>query len=207
MNVEMIPWVVSRSTGLVAFGLLTCAMLAGLLVRTRSPVGSVRGAGMVDLHRHFSLLALVAIAVHGTSLLFDGTVDVSPAALVVPGLVPYRPVWTGIGVVAAEIALLVHLSFRFRSRIGVPAWRRIHWLTYAAFAGAAVHGIAAGTDSGVTWVTAFYAGSIAAVAALTGWRAVTARRPRPGDRARPAAGRHDRPVHDGADQTTGRLTA
>lgn len=205
MTPEMIPWVVSRSTGLAAFGLLTCAMIAGLLVRTRSAVGPVRGAGMVDLHRHFSLLALVAIAVHGTSLLFDGTVDVSPAALVVPGLVPYRPVWTGIGVVAAEVALLVHLSFRFRKRIGVPAWRRIHWLTYAAFAGAAVHGVASGTDTGVTWVTALYGGSIAAVTALTAWRAATARRAAPRDRARPAAGGHDRPMRRRTDPATGRL--
>ena len=74
--------------------------------------------------------------------------------LVVPGLVPYRSVWTGIGVLAAEVALLVHLSFRVRKRIGVPMWRRIHWLTYVAFAGAAIHGIASGTDSGSTWAMA-----------------------------------------------------
>ena len=207
MTLEMLPWVVARSTGFAAFGLLTCAMLAGLLVRTRTPVGPVKGSGMVDLHRHFSLLALVAIAVHGTALLFDGTIDVSPLALVVPGLVPYRPVWTGLGVLAAEVALLVHLSFRFRKRIGARMWRRIHWLTYAAFAGAAVHGIASGTDTGTTWATAFYGGAIASVAALTGWRATTTRRPAPGRRARPSADGHNRPMPDGAEQTTQRLPA
>ena len=173
----MLPWVISRATGLVAFALIAAAMVAGLLVKTRSPVGSVKGSGMVDLHRHLSLAALVYIGIHGGSLLFDRTVDVSPLALVVPGLIPYRPVWTGIGVAAAEIALLVHLSFRFRKRLGSKVWRRLHWLTYAVFAGGAVHGIASGTDTGTTPALMLYAGAVAAVAALTGWRAVTARRP------------------------------
>ena len=123
-------------------------MVAGLLVRTRVAVGPLKGAGMVNLHRHLSLLGLVAIAVHGGALLFDATVNVSPAALVVPGLIDHRPVATGIGVAVAELALLIHLSFRYRSRIGVKTWRRLHWGTYAVFLGGAVHGILSGTDTG-----------------------------------------------------------
>ena len=194
MTVEMLPWIVARATGFAAFGLIACAMIAGLLVRTRTAVGPVKGSGMVDLHRHFSLLALIAMAVHGTALLFDGTIDVSPLALVVPGLVPYRPLWTGIGVVAAELALLIHLSFRFRARIGVPVWRRLHFLTYAVFVGGAVHGIASGTDSGTTWGIAVYGAAAGAVAGLTGWRAVTARRKATTRAARPAASRQTPPV-------------
>ena len=178
MTPEMLPWVISRATGFTAFALIACAMVAGLLVRTRVAVGPLKGAGMVDLHRHLSLLGLVAIAVHGGALLFDATVDVSPAALVVPGLIDHRPVATGIGVAVAELALLIHLSFRFRSRIGVRTWRRLHWGTYAVFLGGALHGILSGTDTGALPAQMLYAGAVAAVAALTGWRAVTARRTR-----------------------------
>jgi sulfoxide reductase heme-binding subunit YedZ len=188
MTPDMLPWVVARATGLVAFGLIATTMVAGLLVRTRAAVGPLKGSGMVGLHRHLSLLSLLMIAAHGVALVLDNAVDISPLALVVPGLVPYRPLWTGIGVVAAEIALLVHLSFRFRQRIGVPAWRRIHFLTYGVFVAGAVHGIASGTDSGTVGAIALYGGAVAAVAALTGWRAMTARRaPKKG--ARPAASR------------------
>jgi methionine sulfoxide reductase heme-binding subunit len=184
MSAEMLPWILARATGMTAIALIGLAMVAGLLVRTRTAVGGLRGSAMVDLHRHLSLLALLAIAAHGALLVMDATVDISPLALVVPGLVPYRPLWTGVGVVAAELALLVHLSFRLRSRLGVRAWRRLHGLTYAVFAGGLVHGIAAGTDTGTTWATALYAGLAGAVAGLTGWRAVTARRPRPAAPAR-----------------------
>jgi hypothetical protein len=114
MTAAMLPWILARATGFTALALLTGAMVAGLLVRTRAGVGSLKGGAMVGLHRHLSLLALAATGAHGLFLILDTTVDISPLALVVPGLVPYRPVWTGIGVVAAEIALLVHLSFRVR---------------------------------------------------------------------------------------------
>ena len=176
MTPEMLPWVISRATGFTAFALIAGAMVAGLLVRTRVAVGPLKGAGMVDLHRHLSLCALVATAVHGGALLFDATIDVGPAALLVPGLIDYRPVATGIGVVVAELALLVHVSFRYRSKIGPKNWRRLHWGTYAVFLGGAAHGILAGTDTGSLPAQMLYAGAVAAVAALTGWRAVTARR-------------------------------
>jgi len=179
----MLPWVISRATGFTAFALIAGAMIAGLLVRTRAAVGPLKGAGMVDLHRHLSFLGLVAIAVHGGALLFDATVDVSPAALLIPGLIDYRPVATGIGVAAAELALLIHLSFRYRSTIGVATWRRLHLGTYAVFLGGAAHGILSGTDTGALPAQMLYGATVAAVAALTGWRAVTARRAR-----RPKAG-------------------
>jgi DMSO/TMAO reductase YedYZ heme-binding membrane subunit len=176
MTPDMLPWVVARATGFAAFALIAGAMIAGLLVRTRAAVGPLKGAGMVDLHRHLSLLALLATGVHGGALLFDATIDIEPAALLVPGLIDYRPVATGVGVVVAELALLVHLSFRYRSRIGPKNWRRLHWGTYAVFLGGAAHGILSGTDTGSLPAQALYAAAVAAVAALTGWRAVTARR-------------------------------
>jgi sulfoxide reductase heme-binding subunit YedZ len=189
MTASMLPWILARATGFIALGLLTCAMLAGLLVRTRAAVGPLKGSGMVDLHRHLSFLALAAIAAHGLFLVLDTTVDISPLALVVPGLVPYRPLWTGVGVVAAEVALIIHLSFRVRARIGVKTWRRLHWLTYGAFAAAVVHGIASGTDTGSRPALAFYGGAVGAVAGLTGWRAATARRGGRGPARARAAGR------------------
>jgi DMSO/TMAO reductase YedYZ heme-binding membrane subunit len=193
MTPDMLPWVVARATGFAAFALIAGAMIAGLLVRTRAAVGPLKGAGMVDLHRHLSLLALLATGVHGGALLFDATIDIEPVALLVPGLIDYRPVATGVGVVVAELALLVHLSFRHRSRIGPRNWRRLHWGTYAVFLGGAAHGILSGTDTGSLPAQMLYGGAVAAVAALTGWRAVTARR---GAKPKAAAARQTAPVEE-----------
>jgi len=186
MTLDMLPWVISRATGISAILALTAAMIAGLLVRTREPLGTMRGAPLVNLHRGFSATALVLIGVHGTALLFDTTEPVTPLQLLVPGLTDYRPVWTALGVIAAELALVIHLSFRWRGKLGNTFWRRLHFGTYLVFVLGIAHGIGAGTDADTTWALALYGGSVAGVFALTAWRASTARRGRPA--TRPGAG-------------------
>ena len=71
---------------------------------------------------------------------------------------------------AAELMALIYISFSQRRRIGMRNWRRLHYLTFAVFGAATVHGLAAGTDR---WAFGLYAGSVATVAALTAWRVVT----------------------------------
>lgn len=175
MTPDMIPWVVARASGVVAYALLAAAMCAGLVTRGRIRLPGARPAEVVDLHRLLSLAALVATAVHGAALVADTEVDITPLALVIPGLVPYRPAWVAAGVIAAELALVVQVTSLLRRRIGAAAWRRLHLLAYAAFGLATAHGVVAGTDTARPWALGLYGGATAAVAALTGWRvAVTA---------------------------------
>ena len=174
-------WLIARATGLLAFSLVSATVIAGLVLKGRA-LPMLRPAGITDVHRFLSLLGLMAVALHGVALVLDSTVEVTLPALVVPGLVPYRPLWTGVGVVVAELMLLVHLSFRYRRRIGVQTWRRLHWVTYGIFVGAAAHGLLSGTDSDRPWALAAYVLIIGAVVGLTVWRATT-----PSRRSSPAA--------------------
>ena len=57
---------------------------------------------------------------------------------------------------------VIYVSFSLRRRIGVRNWRRLHYLTFAVFGAATVHGLAAGTDRGRSGSTRR---SVAAVAA------------------------------------------
>jgi sulfoxide reductase heme-binding subunit YedZ len=170
MRTDPTFWLLARAAGLTAYVLLTTSVLAGLTVRSKALGRRVRAAAVTDLHRFLSLLALGAIAIHGLTLTLDTAVPMPLAGLVVPGLSPYRPLATGIGVLAAELAVLIYASFSFRRRIGARNWRRLHYLTFGVFGAATVHGLAAGTDR---WAFPLYAGSIAAVAALTAWRVLT----------------------------------
>jgi sulfoxide reductase heme-binding subunit YedZ len=165
-------WILARASGLLAYALVTSSVLAGIVLKAR-PFGATLKAGAVaDLHRFLAALGLGFIALHAVALVLDSTVRISVAALLVPGLVPYRPVWSSLGVLAAELVLLVYASSALRRRIGARAWRRLHWLTYAVFALATVHGLAAGTDSGRPWALPLYGGAVGAVAAAVGWRAL-----------------------------------
>ena len=163
-------WLLARASGLTAYVLLTLSILAGLVLKSRPFGKAIRPAALTDLHRTLALLGLGAIAGHGVALVLDTTVKVTPLALVVPGLVGYRPLATALGVLTAELMLVVYASFSLRKRIGTKNWRRLHWATYGIFATATAHGIAAGTDT--PWAFGLYLGAVGAVAAATAWRAV-----------------------------------
>jgi sulfoxide reductase heme-binding subunit YedZ len=151
--------------------LLTATVLAGLVLKSR-PFRSLRPAAITDTHRFLALAGLGALALHGLSLVLDATVHMPLLGLLVPGLSPYRPLAVGIGVLAAELMLIVYASFSLRKRIGTRNWRRLHWTTYGVFAGATVHGLMAGTDTSRPWTFGIYAGAVGAVAAATAWRAL-----------------------------------
>ena len=97
-------WILARASGLTAYVLLTLSVLAGLVVKAKPFGKAVRQPTVIDLHRFLALLGLGAIAIHGITLVLDTTVKITTAALFVPGLVPYRPLWTALGVLAAACA-------------------------------------------------------------------------------------------------------
>ena len=170
MRSDPTVWILARTSGLVAYLLLTASILAGLVLKSR-PFGVVlRPAVVTDLHRFLALLSLGAVFAHGLALLLDRTAPIAVADLLVPGLAPYRPFWVGLGVLAAESMLVVYASFSLRTRIGARNWRRLHWATYAVFVLATFHGLAAGTDSVTNWAPAVYGGATGAVLAATAWR-------------------------------------
>lgn len=170
-------WLLARATGFTAYVLLTCSVLAGLVVKSRPFGTALKPATATDLHRTLAFLSLGALALHGLALVLDHTVEIGLGALLVPGLAPYRPLWTGLGVVAGELMLLVYASFSLRRRIGQKNWRRLHWTTYATFAAATVHGLMAGSDSARPWALGLYLGAVGAVVAATAWRALVPARP------------------------------
>jgi sulfoxide reductase heme-binding subunit YedZ len=184
-------WILARASGITAYVLLTLSVLAGLTVKSRPFGRAVRAAAATDTHRFLSWLALGALAIHGATLMLDRTIHIGLGALLVPGLSGYRPIATALGVLAAELAALIILSFPFRKRIGARTWRRLHWATYAIFAFATAHGLAAGTDSTHRWAMALYLGAVFAVAVATAWRVLTVTTKSKGDDRVP---NRDRPV-------------
>jgi methionine sulfoxide reductase heme-binding subunit len=165
-------WILARASGLLAYVLLTSSVLAGLVLKARPFGTTLKPAAITDLHRFLALLGLGAVSLHGLALVLDTAVPISLSDLFVPGLARYRPLATGLGVLAAELMLIVYASFALRKRIGTRNWRRLHWATYLIFALATVHGLAAGTDSGTTWALALYGAATGAVLAATAWRAL-----------------------------------
>jgi methionine sulfoxide reductase heme-binding subunit len=143
-------WLSSRAAGVVAFALIACSVLLGLALANRL----VRGRTVVKLHEHLALAALVAIAVHAITLLGDRWLDPGAAGLLVPFAMDYRPLYTGIGVIAGYLALLFGLSFYVRRRIHPRRWRSLHRFTVVVYVLGALHVVGAGTDAASDWLRA-----------------------------------------------------
>ena len=111
-------WILARASGLTAYVLVTLSVLAGLVLKSRPLGGRLRAAAVADTHRTLAFLGLGFVAVHGLTLVLDSTVRITPLALVVPGLTGYRPLATALGVLAAELMILIYASFSFRKRLG-----------------------------------------------------------------------------------------
>ena len=164
-------WLLARASGLALYAVVTLSVLAGLVLKAR-PFGRLKPARIVEIHKTLALSSLGLLALHGTTLVLDSTIKVTPAALVVPGLVGYRAAAVAVGVVGGWLLAVVTGSFWLRKRIGHRIWRRLHFLTFALFGAATVHGLAAGTDTAQPWAHGLYLGAVGAVAAATAWRAL-----------------------------------
>ena len=129
-------WLLARASGLTAYVFLTLSVLAGLLLKSRPFGAAIKPAWLTGLHRTLALAGIGALIGHAVALVLDTTVKVSPLGLLIPGMVGYRPLATSLGVLAAELMVIVYASFSLRKRIGVRNWRRLHWATYGIFAAA-----------------------------------------------------------------------
>jgi sulfoxide reductase heme-binding subunit YedZ len=145
-------WLASRASGLVALVLLGASVGLGLLMAARA----VRRPGLprvlLALHEHLALAALVAIAVHGLTLLGDRWLHPGPVGIAIPFAMDHRPLWTGIGIVAGYLGAALGLSFYARKRVGAKRWRNAHRLTPLVYVLAVTHTLGAGTDAATPWL-------------------------------------------------------
>ncbi|HMD52208.1 MAG TPA: ferric reductase-like transmembrane domain-containing protein [Solirubrobacteraceae bacterium] len=145
-------WITSRAAGIAALLLSSVSVCMGLLMGGR--LLKRRGADLRAAHEALSLSALVALAVHGLSLLGDSYLHPSLGEVAIPFLGAYKTVWTGVGIVAFWMMLILGLSYYARARIGVSRWRRLHRLTALAWILGIAHSLGEGGDAGKAWFLA-----------------------------------------------------
>jgi len=175
-------WFASRGAGVVSLLLLTAVVVLGVAGVTRWRSTRWPRFVLAGLHRNLTLLALVVIALHVTTTVADGYAPISFLNAVLPFTSRYRPIWLGLGSVAFDLLLALTVTSLLRARIGYRTWRVLHWLAYAAWPIALVHGLGTGTDARLTWMQLVTASCIGSVAASILWR-VGADRVTPAQRA------------------------
>jgi hypothetical protein len=157
-------WYAARAGGVISYLLVSASVLAGILLAGKVRVPGLPRFAVEDVHRFLGLLAGLFIAIHVGSIALDTVVPFSLGQLVIPFTSSYRPLATGLGVVAVELLLAVAVTNRLRSHLPYRVWRRAHYATFAVWLLATFHGILSGTDRGQAWLLAVYATTVALVA-------------------------------------------
>ena len=160
-------WYVTRAAGLIAYLLLWLSTAWGLAVSSKIFDPLLHRAFTYDMHQFISLLAIGFTILHVGVLVADQYLPFSIAAILLPFVAPYRPVWVGIGVIGLYLTLLVSITFYIRQWIGQKAFRVIHLASFAAYAAVKLHGLMAGTDSPLWSVQLMYAGTALVIVFLT----------------------------------------
>jgi predicted ferric reductase len=150
-------WYLSRSTALVAMGILWASMMLGVGITNKMARLWPGAPAAFALHEYLSLLGLGFAAFHGLILLGDRFSNFSLAQILTPfATSSYHPFWVGLGQLGFYTWVIVTASFYVRKYIGQGTWRTLHYVSFFTYLAALFHGIASGTDTSLPWVQGFY---------------------------------------------------
>lgn len=172
---DTLLWYTTRGSGAVSLLLLSAVVALGVLSAVRFQAPGWPRFLTAAFHRNLSLTAVVFLALHVVTAVTDPFAHLGLTVALVPFTSWYRALWVGLGTIAMELIAAVAVTSLLRRWLGHTAWRAVHWLAYAAWPVALVHGIGAGTDGTADWMLAidlFSAGAVvtAVVGRLLGGR-------------------------------------
>lgn len=156
-------WFVMRSSGLVAVGLLTIAVVLGILGPLLRPTPRLTS---ISVHRAASIAGSVLIVGHIVLAVLDTWIVLDLAAAFVPGLAGWQRWGVALGALSVDLMIVVLLTTATRSH--TPAlWRRAHLLAYPVWALAVGHGLLVGSDGAVMRTVALVSAGLVLMALST----------------------------------------
>jgi sulfoxide reductase heme-binding subunit YedZ len=180
-------WITSRAAGFAALVLASLAVSAGLLMSTKLLKG--RTTELRAAHDTLALSTIVAIVVHGVTLLGDQFLHPSVFDIAIPFASSYKTLWTSLGIVGGWGLVLLGLSYYARRWMGAVRWRKLHRFTALAWLAGLAHALGEGSDAGQLWFLAMLAVVAIPALALLATRLARSGGSAPaGGRARPAPG-------------------
>ena len=172
---DQILWFATRGAGVVSLLLFTAVMVLGILAVMRWQSLAWPRFLSVGLHRNLALLSVVFLAIHIVTAIVDPFTSLGLVAAAIPFAYSYRPFGVGLGVIAVDIFLALVATSLLRDWIGQRTWRAVHWLAYASWPLALVHGVESGSDASTPWLIGLELACVAAVLAAAGWRLAAGR--------------------------------
>lgn len=179
-------WYLTRSSGIVAWLMLTATVIWGILLSTKAFPHHRRPMWLNAVHRWLAGLMLSFLAVHIASLIADSYVTFDLADVTVPYATDWKPGAVALGILSMWILVAVQITSLAMRRLPRRTWRFIHLFSYGAFWLTSMHAAFAGTDATSSLYRITAAASIGAVMVAVVYRVLHRRstqratRPRPG---------------------------
>jgi sulfoxide reductase heme-binding subunit YedZ len=167
---DTVLWYMTRGAGAVSLVLLSGVVVLGVVSTLRFQSPSWPRFLTTGLHRNLALMTVVFLALHIVTAVVDPFTHLGWLPAVIPFSSYYRTIWLGLGTVAFDLLLAIAVTSLVRNYIGHTAWRAIHWLAYASWPIAVIHGFGAGTDAWSAWLLALTSACIVAVVVAVGYR-------------------------------------
>jgi len=183
-------WYLSRATGLVSFLVLSLVVILGAVIKRNGKVRGLPRFAAVGLHRNAALFALALLGIHIVTAVVDPYVSIGWATVVIPFVSAYEPLALGLGALAIDLTIAVVITSLLRFRIGLRLWRAVHWLAYAIWPLAAIHGITAARDLRTGGLLDLVLATMTAVVIVVAWRFAED----PADQRRPGVTRRARSI-------------
>ena len=142
-----LAWYIARSTGFVAWGLLTASIIFGLLLSTRLAKGYLTPAWILDLHRFLGGASVMFTVAHVVGAVADNNVHFGPIDVLVPFASEWRPAAVALGIVAMYLLIAIEITSLLMKRLSRSTWRRVHMTSYVLFWIATFHLLLAGSDA------------------------------------------------------------
>jgi predicted ferric reductase len=163
-------WYVMRSSGMVAWVLLTLTVLWGAVLSSRLLRSGRRW--LTDMHPFLASLGLAMLILHIVAAVVDSYAGVSLTAVFVPFAADWNPVAIALGVVSLWAIGVVQVTSWLRRRMARRTWNLVHQASYGAAWTMALHALTAGTDTRQPWFAIGGTALIVATAVVTVLRAV-----------------------------------
>lgn len=169
-------WYIARSSGLVAWVLVTASVVWGLVYAGRLTRKLPPPAWNLDVHRFLGGLSVSFVIIHIVGLSADKYVNFGLSQILVPFASTWKPGPVAWGVTAMYLLIAVEATSLAMRWLPRKLWRNVHMLTFVLFVMSSIHAWQTGTDiknPAVRWIGF---GLIAAAIATAVLRIIWAKR-------------------------------
>ena len=139
-------WWLARSSGMVAWALVSASIVWGLTLSTRLIRRRGIPAWLLDLHRYLGTLSLVFTAIHLLGLWADSFVTFGPRELFIPFASAWRTRAVLWGILAMYLLIAIEITSWLMRWLPRRVWHSIHLSSFVLFVSVTAHGFLAGTD-------------------------------------------------------------